>query len=136
MDTLERRIAPGAFHNSGEKFEPPKCQSRNRTAILSLISAWLQDTGKDFAMLWLYGPTGSGKSFIAQTIAQFCHERGLLVASFFFSKGQAGRNSEKHFMATIAYQIVLSIPDTCHHISQAIENDPSISIGSLESQLQ
>ena len=136
MDTLERRIAPGAFHNSGEKFEPPKCQPRTRTAILSLIIAWLQDTGKDFAMLWLYGPTGSGKSAIAQTIAQYCHERGFLVASFFFSKGQAGRNSEKHFMATIAYQIALSIPDTRRYISQAVENDPSVFSGSLESQLQ
>ena len=136
MDTLERRIAPGAFHNSGEKFEPPKCQPRTRTAILSLIISWLQDTGKDYAMLWLYGPTGSGKSAIAQSIAQYCHERGFLVASFFFSKGQAGRNSEKHFMATIAYQIALSIPDTRRYISQAVENDPSVFSASLETQLQ
>jgi RecA/RadA recombinase len=136
MDTLERRIAPGAFHNSGEKFDPPKCQPRTRTAILSSILAWLNDVGKDFAMLWLYGPTGSGKSAIAQTIAQYCHEQGFLVASFFFSKGQAGRNSEKHFMATIAYQIALSIPDTRRYISQAVENDPSVFSGSLESQLQ
>ena len=136
MDTLERRIAPGAFHNSGEKFEQPKCHPRTRTAILSYIVAWLQDIDKDSAMLWLYGPNGSGKSAIAQAIAQYCHERGSLVASFFFSKGQAGRNSEKHFMATIAYQIALSIPDTCRYISQAVENDPSVFSGSLETQLQ
>ena len=136
MDTLERRIAPGAFHNSGEKFEAPKCQHRTRTAILSWIINWLQDVGKDYAMLWLYGPTGSGKSSIAQAIAQYCQERGILVASFFFSKGQAGRNSEKHFMATIAYQIALSIPDTRRYISQAVENDPSVFSGSLEVQLQ
>ena len=57
IDTLERCIAPGDFQNSGEKFEHPKCQPRNRTA--SVFDNRLVN-GEDLAMLWLYRPTDSG----------------------------------------------------------------------------
>ncbi|KAF8148274.1 hypothetical protein B0H34DRAFT_268812 [Crassisporium funariophilum] len=136
IDTLERRIAPGAFHNSGEKFDPPKCQPRTRTAILDYIMTWVQNQGRMFGMMWVYGPTGSGKSAIVQTIAQYCYERGLLAGSFFFSRVQAGRSNEKYLMATIAYQIALSMPDVRPYINQAVESDPFVFSGSLESQLQ
>ncbi|KAF9476403.1 hypothetical protein BDN70DRAFT_882509 [Pholiota conissans] len=134
-DTLERRIAPGAFHDSGRKYDPPKCQSRTRTAILSMINDWLNDEGRECGMLWIYGPGGSGKSAIGQTISQLCYERGLLAASFFFAKGIPGLNTEKHLMATIAHQISLSIPDTRRYIAQAVESDPSVFSGTLETQL-
>ncbi|KAF8184234.1 hypothetical protein BJ912DRAFT_975450 [Pholiota molesta] len=134
-DTLERRIAPGAFHDSGRKYDPPKCQSRTRTAILSMITNWLNDDQRDCGMLWIYGPGGSGKSAIAQTISQLCYERGMLAASFFFAKGIPGLNTEKHLMATIAHQISLSIPETRRYIAQAVESDPSVFSGTLETQL-
>ncbi|KIK52272.1 hypothetical protein GYMLUDRAFT_180242, partial [Collybiopsis luxurians FD-317 M1] len=40
--------------------------------------------GNDHSVCWLYGPAGAGKSVIAQTLAEICMERGLLVGSFFF----------------------------------------------------
>ncbi|KDR77817.1 hypothetical protein GALMADRAFT_245920 [Galerina marginata CBS 339.88] len=135
-DTLERRIAPGAFHNSGRKCPDPKCQPRTRTSILSMITNWLNDERRECGMLWIYGPGGSGKSSIAQSISQLCDDRGLLAASFFFAKGIAGLNTEKHFMATIAHQISISIPETRRYIAQAVESDPSVFAGSLETQLQ
>lgn len=87
-------------------------------------------------MLWLYGPTGCGKSYIAQTVSQLCFERGYLAASFFFARGIAGLNTEKHLMATLAHQISLSIPDTRRFIAQAVESDPSVFSGPLDAQLQ
>jgi hypothetical protein len=39
-------------------------------------------------------------------------------------------------MATIAYQISLSIPETRRYIAQAVESDPSVFNGSQEMQLQ
>ena len=135
MDTLERRIAPGAFHDSGRKYEPPKCQARTRNAILAMIQTWLSGEQRDCGMLWLYGPGGAGKSAIAQTISQLCYERGVLAASFFFAKGIPGLNTEKHLMATIAHQISLSVPETRRFIAQAVESDPAVFQGTLETQL-
>jgi len=39
-------------------------------------------------------------------------------------------------MATLAHQISLSIPETRRYIAQAVESDPSVFSGSLDTQLQ
>ena len=135
-DILERRIAPGAFHDSGRRHDPPKCQPHTRSTILDTIISWATSDPADCGMLWLYGPTGCGKSYIAETISQLCSERGVLAGSFFFTKGTNGLNTEKHLMATLAHQISLSIPETRRYIAQAVESDPSIFSGPLDAQLQ
>jgi len=135
-DTLERRTAPGASFDSGTKYDLPKCHPRARTAIFLMINSWLHDERRDCGMLWMYGPNSVGKSSIAQTISHMCADEGLLAASFFFSRSVAGLNTEKHLMATLAYQISLSIPETRRYIAQAIESDTSVFSGSLETQLQ
>ena len=135
-DILERRIAPGAFYDSVRRYDPPKCQPRTRAAIIDTIINWATNDPADCGMLWLYGPTGCGKSYIAQTVSQLCSERGFLAASFFFTKGTTGLNTEKHLMATLAHQISVSIPETRRFIAQAVESDPSVFAGPLDAQLQ
>ena len=135
-DTLERRTAPGASYDSGTKYDPPKCHPRTRTAIFTMIRTWLHDERRECGMLWMYGPSSVGKSSIVQSVSHMCAEDGLLSASFFFSRSVAGLNTEKHLMATLAHQISLSIPETRRYIAQAVESDPSVFSGSLESQLQ
>ena len=103
---------------------------------MTMITNWIEDGRRDYGMMWMYGPGGSGKSSISQSVSQLCDERGTLAASFFFQKGIPGLNTEKHFMATIAHQISISIPETRRYIAQAVESDPSVFSGSLEAQLQ
>ena len=87
IDVLLEASSPGAFHNSGERFDPPKCHPNTRTHILIKIMNWtVGQVGWDGFIMWLYGPAGAGKSAIAQTIAELCHARHLLLASFFFSR--------------------------------------------------
>ena len=112
VDTLERRIAPGAIFDSGNKYDPPKYHPRTRTAILLMIKSWLHDERKDCGMLWMYGPNSVG------------------------NRSVAGLNTEKHLMATLAYQISLSIPATRRYIAQAVESDTSVFSSSLEIQLR
>jgi len=89
-----------------------------------------------YPIIWLHGPAGSGKSAIQRTIAQLLHERGLLLASFFFFRTAAGRNTANNFIATIAYQVALVIPATRPHIEQAITRNPLIFSLSLWDQAQ
>ena len=93
------------------------------------------EVGWDGFIKWLYGPAGAGKSAIAQTIAERCHARHLLLASFFFSRTDPKRNNEKCLIATIAYQIVLNAPATTDAIETAIDRDPAIFQCSIEAQL-
>ena len=58
---------PGAFHNSLERGDPPKCHKRTREAILNKIMDWvMKKIETDAFMMWLYGAAGAGKSAIAQ----------------------------------------------------------------------
>ena len=136
-DLLHREIATAAFHNSKERFDPPKCHPKTRMAVLSEIMEWIKWEGDlDSFIMWLYGPAGAGKSAIAQTIAEMCEEELLLLASFFFSRTDPSRNSVQPLIATIAYQITLNIPDVRDTILGTIERDPMIFSKSLAIQFK
>ncbi|KDR79890.1 hypothetical protein GALMADRAFT_136473 [Galerina marginata CBS 339.88] len=116
----------GAFHNSGEVSDQPKCHPGTRIAILDHLLAWAAALTYAYPIIWLHGPAGAGKSAILRTIAQILFDCNLLLAGFFFSRSAAGRNSVTHFIATIAYQLTLSIPATRAHIDMVIEKNPLI----------
>jgi len=103
-DILHRATATTAFHNSDERFDPPKCHPNTRLAVLTKIMKWIQ-WGEDLHafIMWVYGPAGAGKSAIAQTIAEMCEEEIILLASFFFSRNDPSRSTVKPLIATIAY---------------------------------
>jgi hypothetical protein len=86
--------------------------------------------------MWIYGPAGSGKSAIAQTIAEICEREGITIASFFFSRTVAERNNEKSLIPTLAYQIYLAIPEISDFITNAVEHDPTIFSRSLDAQIR
>jgi hypothetical protein len=136
MELLHQHIAPGAFHNSDERYDPPKCHPHTRTAVLKKIMDWVKDPNKVALFLWLYGPAGAGKSAIAQTIAELLRKLGLLAAAFFFSRNAAGRNNKTRLVATLVYQLVKSIPEIRAHVLDAVEQDPAIFSCSIDTQIQ
>ena len=86
--------------------------------------------------MWIYGPAGSGKSAIAQTIAEMCKREGITIASFFFSRTVSERNNERSLISTLIYQIYLAIPEIRDFITTAVEHDPTIFSRSLDAQIQ
>jgi len=130
MELLQAATVPGAFHNSLERFDPPKCHPHTREAVRQKILDWVtKKIDTDAFVLWLYGAAGAGKSAIAQTIAEVCHELKLLLASFFFSRGVLHRCTSKNFFASIAYQMVKTIPAIRAFVERAVERDPLILAG-------
>ena len=131
---LKKEVAANALHNSGEVSDQPKCHPGTRVAILDHLIAWATALTYMYPIIWLHGPAGAGKSAIQRTIAQILSEKGLLFASFFFFRTASGRNSTQNFIATLSYQLALSIPATRPYIVQAIERDPLIFSLSLWNQ--
>jgi len=137
VEILHRETATAAFHNSDERFDPPKCHPNTRLAVLAKIMRWIKrEEDLDTFIMWMYGPAGAGKSAIAQTIAEMCDEEMLLLASFFFSRNDPSRSTVKPLIATIAYQITLNLPDARDAILAAIERDPLIFSKSLAVQVK
>jgi energy-coupling factor transporter ATP-binding protein EcfA2 len=137
LELLHQNVAAGAFHDAAERVDPPKCHPQTRLAILAEIQNWVRDPEiRKKLIIWLYGPAGSGKSAIAQTIAEIFAQEGLLVASFFFSRTGIWRNDTSRFIASISYQLSISIPELRTHIAIAVEQDPLVFSRTLLSQMQ
>ena len=138
FECLQKAVSPSAFHDSGSRPDPPQCHPNTRTAVINKIMDWILGLGvedQNAVILWLYGPAGAGKSAIAGVIANRCELKKLLLASFFFSRSDPAINNSKSFIATIAYQIALKIPETRERIVATIEQDPLILTRSLEAQV-
>ncbi|KJA20467.1 hypothetical protein HYPSUDRAFT_167002 [Hypholoma sublateritium FD-334 SS-4] len=86
--------------------------------------------------MWIYGPAGAGKSAIMQTLAGILEELGILGGSFFFFRGAAQRDEKTHLIATLAYQLSLSVPNFDHYIAATIDRDPSIFSRTLAVQMK
>jgi hypothetical protein len=135
IELLQRKTAPGALHNSDERYDPPKCHPHTREAILQEIMDWIENMDRRTRFLWLYGPAGAGKSAIEQTIAELCYRMNFLAASFFFSRSIGDRNKKTFLITTIVDQLIVSIPEIREHVGNALHNNPSLLTRSLEAQM-
>ncbi|KIM37634.1 hypothetical protein M413DRAFT_448417 [Hebeloma cylindrosporum] len=135
LNFFQDYVALGALHNSGERFDPPKCHPNTRVSILQKIMEWIKSSEKiDELILWIYGAAGAGKSAIAQTVAEMCEKEGILLGSFFFSRTSPGRSDGNRLIPTLAYQMAVNLPKTRSHIKRAFQMNPFIFSQNMESQ--
>ncbi|KAF5317709.1 hypothetical protein D9619_012663 [Psilocybe cf. subviscida] len=126
MAMFRTYISPGAMYDSAVRSDVPKCHENTRKAIVRKISRW-ERSPSDHPFLWMYGPAGCGKTTIAQTMAERFDDSGVLAASFFFSRSAPGRPTVKdQFVATVAYQLCLALPDLRPYTLRALVADWTI----------
>jgi len=136
-DKLVEKVSPAAFHNSGERYDPPRCHPNTRVAVMQKIMDWIagsDDETRNMLIMWLSGAAGAGKSAIGQSVAERCFVEGRLLASFFFGRLDPTRNHSLSLVATIAYQLCSIFPDAQPIITSTIDRDPLIFSRSLVSQ--
>lgn len=141
---LLKRVAIGALHDSEERGpDAPKCHPKTRKVVQREILGWIghgerRDNVK--RILFLSGPAGSGKTAILGTIADECHKKGLLAASFFFSasSGSPNRVSKRPFILTLVYRLLQqeAIVNLRQTILAIIERDPTVLDKHLDQQLE
>ena len=102
--------------------------------MLADIYSWYESSESQIYVL--DGLAGIGKSTVARTVVQETHRRGLLVASFLFSRSENDRKSAKYFFGTIAYQLSLYSQEIALRIGEALERKPYASGKQLQDQLQ
>ncbi|ESK93501.1 nwd2 [Moniliophthora roreri MCA 2997] len=97
----------GAAHDSAARSPPPKCHPETRLEILAEIQGWILNPSTDESpVFWVHGPTGTGKSAIAQTIA--------------------GWNRDEYFFLTLAHQMAERIPELRDAITEIIDRNPDV----------
>ncbi|KJA20299.1 hypothetical protein HYPSUDRAFT_102979, partial [Hypholoma sublateritium FD-334 SS-4] len=115
----------------------PKCHPNTRAAILKAVMDWVLITTMGLQwILWINGAAGAGKSAIARSLVDLCLEQQIIIARFFFFRTDPTRNNMKPVVATLAYQLIKSIPALDSIISPIIQSDPLIFNESLEKQFE
>ena len=85
------------------------CLKGTRDAVLTEIESWAKDFDQS-QIFWLNSLAGTGKSTIAQTIAERLFAEGLLGASFFCSRDFEDRSNLQLIFPTIAFQLARKYP--------------------------
>ncbi|TEB24535.1 hypothetical protein FA13DRAFT_1739091 [Coprinellus micaceus] len=131
FDHLEPYIAHGAVFDSSERYNAPTCHENTRICVRRDIMNWIKRDDIPGGqvperLMWFSGPTGSGKTAIAGSVAEACKKEGLLAASFFFSSSlgfDGNQLAEHEDLHQFAAQLLHSI-----------ERNPSIFRKNLKEQ--
>ncbi|KAF9644380.1 YVTN repeat-like/Quino protein amine dehydrogenase [Thelephora ganbajun] len=110
------------------------CLKGTRGAILNWIELWARDSDKP-PIYWLNGLAGTGKSTIAQTIAERIFADGQLGASFFCSRDFQDRRDLKFIFPTVAVQLARNYPGFRSIFVPLVQSDPEIVHESLYNQM-
>ena len=119
--------------DTGFRGERKGCFKGTRVAVLDEIERWARFDKT--SVFWLNGLAGTGKSAIAQTIAERLFAGGQLGASFFCSWDFEDRNNLRLIFPTIAYQLAHTYPEFCSRLISLVRSDPEVVRESLYNQM-
>lgn len=82
----------------------PRCLPSTRIGLIRKISEWSTDaTPNGCTTFWLRGFVGSGKSTVANTVADLFWKQNRLAAFIYFDRNQAALRNPDMFVRTLAY---------------------------------
>ena len=125
------RCAQGAEYRHGGR---KGCLKGTRGSVLNEIDLWACDFDK-LPVYWLNGLAGTGKSTIAQTIAERLFADGRLGASFFCSRDFEDRSDLHLIFPTLAVQLSRKYPEFRSIFISLVQPDPQIAHESLYNQM-
>ncbi|KAK7015877.1 hypothetical protein VNI00_019019 [Paramarasmius palmivorus] len=127
----------GATHDAETRYPPPKCHPQTRLALLDTLLDWIRSSDQATApACWLSGPAGSGKSAIAQTVADIGEREGFLASSFFFSRDDPRRNNPSSLILVLAYEMAGQVDGLRHQIERALKQKPNLLQATVEKQFK
>ena len=124
------RCAQGAGYRRGKG-----CLKGTREAILDGIEHWAGDPDGP-PVFWLNGLAGTGKSAIAQTIAERMFVNGRLGASFFCSRDFEDQRNLQLIFPTLAVQLARKHTEFRSTFIPLVGSDPGIAHESLYNQMK
>ncbi|KAJ3528851.1 hypothetical protein NMY22_g9244 [Coprinellus aureogranulatus] len=145
LSTLHAARAVEATHTSKTASYAPKCKPGTRVKVTQDIVDWavavsvaasINPQARSTSILWFQGPAGAGKTCIMREVASRLNKMGLLGATYFFSNRVEGLSAESPFVATVAHQLLNTIPGVRPLILRAIEDNLNIFGESIETQME
>ena len=126
------RRAHGAEYRHGNR---NGCLKGTRESVLDEIEQWTEDFEKS-PIFWLNGLAGTGKSTVAQTIAERLFADNRLGASFFCSRGVEDRSNLQLIFPTLAFQLAQQYPEFRSSLIPLLRANPDVVHESLLDQMK
>ncbi|KAH0835654.1 WD40-repeat-containing domain protein [Lanmaoa asiatica] len=126
LENLHRASVPSAAFDSINRHPAPACLPDTRFELLACLAEWVDSPNCNQRICWLSGLAGSGKSAIAQSIANKYASQHRLAASFFFSRKEILRRKAQGFFPTLACQILTFAPSIRPALLDALNADATI----------
>ena len=123
---------PNAGYQCGDR---KGCLRGTRKEVLWEIERWLVNERKRH-VFWLNGLAGTGKSTIAQTVAETTFADGKLGASFFCSRDFTDRSNLHAIFPTLAFQLAYRYPQFRKELLPVLKARPDVGRESLCSQIE
>ena len=73
-------------------------------------------------LFWLNGMAGIGKTTVAKTVCELATKKGVLIASFFFSRDSDELSDHRLVLPTIARQLAYKNRVYMHHLAEALKD--------------
>lgn len=134
---IDLPIVHKARYDSEDVKSSPKCEPGTRIRILGVIEQWAnQDV--DQPLFWLVGPAGTGKSTIARSVIEILETETLVLAGYFFKRGEQDRNDTNRLFSTIAMQIADALSPFRQSLRDSLEGLDQVAVEkfSLEKQFE
>lgn len=125
LELLQPYTRPDAAMDSSARYPPPTCHPESRLSVRNKLREWLYNHRRQWKMIWLHGPAGTGKSAVAQTFAECCAGWGTFGAAYFFSR-TGNRNKVETAIPSLAHQLAVAIPEYKAIITNEFANNPDL----------
>ena len=133
MAVLDKlRCAQEAEYRHGNR---KGCLKGTRNTVLNEIELWTGDFTKP-PVYWLNGLAGTGKSTIAQTVAERLFADGQLGASFFCSRDFSDRGNLNFIFPTLAVQLARRYTEFRSAFVPLVQSDRGVLYESLDKQME
>ena len=126
------RRARGAEFRHGDR---QGCLKGTRNGVLDEIESWSRDFDLS-PVYWLNGLAGTGKSTIAQSVAERIFADGRLGASFFCSRDFKDRRDLRYIFPTLAFQLAHQYPDFRSNLVPLLQSNPDVPHEALYNQME
>ncbi|KAJ6564885.1 hypothetical protein DFH09DRAFT_984479 [Mycena vulgaris] len=126
INIMRGYVSADAFHDSSNRFPPPKCSAGARVHVQLILLKWAVNSEKSLRTMWLSGPARAGKSAVAQMMAEEWDADGRLAGAFFFARWRAEGDTWDRLFTTIAFQLAINVPRLRQAIGMAVDLNPTI----------
>jgi hypothetical protein len=125
VELLVPDVYPRAQMAGYQRGDRRGCLQGTRETVLKEIESWAEDFTRP-PIFWLNGPTGTGKSAIAQTIVDRRNAHGKLGLSVFCSRDVDDHDNLRLIFPTLAIQLAQKDPKARSILVSSIRSDPDV----------